>query len=61
MSHQPPPEGTHPDNRPSPAKTEAEIAEAKRRDKLQTVCHSHHVAGTEPPPNGKEKFLPSGR
>ena len=46
MSHSPPRTGTNPNTRPSPTKTPAEIQEAKRLEKMQTVCSSHRAAGT---------------
>ncbi|HEX4768988.1 MAG TPA: hypothetical protein VH414_22205 [Lichenihabitans sp.] len=64
MSHDPPPEGTNPNTRPSTEQAEAEIAEAKRQDKMKSVCHSHRVAGTAPPPGKVAKVdpvMPLGR
>lgn len=37
---------TTPNPRPAPTKTDAELQEQKRLEKMQTVCSSHHVAGT---------------
>lgn len=46
MPHSPPPAGSTPNTRPSPGMTESEIQEAKRLEKMQAVCSSHHTAGT---------------
>ncbi len=64
MSHDPPPEGTNPNTRPSTEQADAEIAEARRQEKMKTVCHSHRVAGTASPPGDLVKtdpIMPLGR
>ncbi len=64
MSHDPPPEGTNPNTRPSTEQAVADVAEAKRQDKMKSVCHSHHVAGTTSPPDDAVKVdpvMPLGR
>lgn len=42
---------TMPIQPPTSTASEVDLAEAKRREKLEAMSHSHHVAGTEPCPD----------